>query len=60
MLNDITFGQFYPSDSTVHKMDPRFKLVITFAFIIVLFMIVNEFNRFFYLLGLLPGCSRLR
>ena len=39
MLNDITFGQFYPSNSLVHKMDPRFKLVITFAFIIVLFLI---------------------
>lgn len=39
MLNDITFGQYYPSDSIVHKMDPRYKLVLTFAFIIILFMI---------------------
>lgn len=39
MLNDITFGQFYPSNSFVHKMDPRFKLVIMFAFIIILFVI---------------------
>lgn len=42
MLNDITFGQFYPSDSFVHKMDPRFKLVIMFAFIIILF-VINSF-----------------
>ncbi len=39
MLNDVTFGQFYPSDSFVHKMDPRFKLVIMFAYIIILFVI---------------------
>ncbi len=39
MLNDITLGQYYSCDSAVHKMDPRFKLVITFGFIIVLFMI---------------------
>lgn len=42
MFKDVTFGQYYPSDSVVHRMDPRFKLVIAFAFIIVLFMI-NSF-----------------
>lgn len=39
MFKDVTFGQYFPADSVVHKMDPRFKLVITFVFIIVLFMI---------------------
>lgn len=39
MFKDVTFGQYYPIDSAVHRMDPRFKLVITFAFIIALFMI---------------------
>ncbi len=39
MLNDITFGQFYPSNSFVHRMDARFKLVISLVFIVVLFMI---------------------
>lgn len=39
MFKDVTFGQYYPSDSIVHRMDPRFKLVITFAFIIALFII---------------------
>ena len=42
MFKDVTFGQYYPSDSVVHRMDPRFKIVIAFAFIIVLFMI-NSF-----------------
>ena len=38
MLNDITFGQYYPSNSFVHKMDPRFKLVLTVAYIVLLFV----------------------
>lgn len=42
MFKDVTFGQYYPSNSVVHRMDPRFKLVIAFVFIIVLFMI-NSF-----------------
>ena len=29
MLKDITFGQYYPADSFVHKMDPRSKLILS-------------------------------
>ncbi len=39
MFNDVTFGQYYPSDSTVHRLDPRIKLLITLAYIVVLFLI---------------------
>lgn len=42
MLKDITLGQYYPSDSVLHRLDPRVKLVATFLYIIVLF-IVNNF-----------------
>lgn len=38
MLRDITLGQYYPSDSVVHKMDPRVKLFGTLVFIISLFL----------------------
>ena len=41
MLNDITFGQFYPAKSLVHKMDPRFKMVLTVAFIVFTFVSQN-------------------
>ena len=41
MLNDITFGQFYPAKSIVHKLDPRFKLVFTVAFIVFTFVSQN-------------------
>lgn len=41
MLNDITFGQFYPAKSLIHKMDPRFKMVLTVAFIVFTFVSQN-------------------
>lgn len=37
MLKDITMGQYFPGDSVVHRMDPRFKIVMTFLFIVMLF-----------------------
>ena len=39
MLKDITLGQYYPSESVVHKLDPRNKIFLTFVFIIVIFLI---------------------
>jgi energy-coupling factor transport system permease protein len=37
MLRDITIGQYFPGDSIIHKLDPRFKIVITLLYIIMLF-----------------------
>ncbi|MCQ2468186.1 MAG: energy-coupling factor transporter transmembrane protein EcfT [Ruminococcus sp.] len=37
MLKDITIGQYFPGDSLIHRLDPRFKIVITLIFIIMLF-----------------------
>lgn len=41
MLRDITIGQYYPSDSVIHRMDPRVKLFWTLIFIISLFLKQN-------------------
>lgn len=38
MLKDITIGQYFPGNSLLHRMDPRMKLVLTFAFIIAVFI----------------------
>ena len=38
MLKDITLGQFYPVDSFVHRLDPRIKIILTFAFIVGVFL----------------------
>lgn len=37
MIRDITLGQYYPVDSTVHRLDPRTKLFGTMVYIISLF-----------------------
>ena len=38
MLRDITLGQYYPSGSIVHRLDPRTKLAATMLFLISLFV----------------------
>ena len=37
MLRDITLGQYYQTDSVIHRLDSRVKLVATIIFIISLF-----------------------
>lgn len=37
MLRDITIGQHFPGNSMVHRMDPRMKILLTMAYIIMLF-----------------------
>ena len=27
MLRDITIGQYFPGDSIIHRLDPRFKII---------------------------------
>ncbi len=41
MLNDVAFGQYYPQESFVHKMDPRAKLVLLIAYIVLIFIVKN-------------------
>lgn len=41
MLKDITLGQYYQTDSVLHRLDPRVKLVATLCFIISLFVVEN-------------------
>lgn len=38
MLNDVTFGQYYPAQSFAHKLDPRLKLILLIAYIVALFI----------------------
>jgi len=40
-LSDITIGQHFPGQSPVHRLDPRTKIVITGAYIAMLFIAQN-------------------
>ncbi len=50
MLRDITLGQYYQTDSVIHRLDPRVKLMATIGFIISLFLVSNVWG---YLLAAL-------
>ena len=39
MFRDVTFGQYYPADSFVHRMDARVKLVLTLLFMVGIFFV---------------------
>lgn len=41
MFKDVTFGQYYPSESFVHKLDPRSKILFLIAFIVAAFLSAN-------------------
>ncbi len=41
MLREITLGQYYPTESVLHSLDPRVKLFGTLVFIITLFSAGN-------------------
>lgn len=41
MLKDITLGQYYQTESEIHKLDPRVKIIATLLFIISLFIADN-------------------
>lgn len=47
MLRDITIGQYYPTESILHRLDPRVKILGTLAYIVSLFV----FKSWGYLLG---------
>lgn len=38
MLNNITIGQFFPTGSVIHKLDPAVKLVLTLVMIVATFV----------------------
>lgn len=58
MLRDITLGQYYQTDSVIHRLDPRVKLVATITFIISLFLVDTIWG---YLIAMifLAGCIKL-
>lgn len=41
MIRDITIGQYYPSGSKLHSLDPRVKIVCTLLYLISLFLFDN-------------------
>lgn len=58
MMEKMIFGRYVPADSLIHRMDPRSKLILVFAFVCIVFIANNIFTYAllgvytFYLLSL--------
>lgn len=48
-MKDVAFGQYYPTQSFVHKMDARVKILLAIAYIVAVFLVKSEPE--FYFLG---------
>ncbi len=44
MNKDVAFGQYYPAQSFVHKLDPRMKIVFLIAYIVAIFLAKNFYG----------------
>lgn len=42
MLKDVTFGQYYPGNSLLHRTDPRIKLIILVEYLILVLVAKSE------------------
>lgn len=58
MFKNLTIGQHYPVDSPVHDLDPRLKIIITFIFIISLFLI-DSFTGYLFVVVFLALTIKL-
>lgn len=43
-MKDVSFGQYYPVSSFVHRMDPRLKLLFLIAYIVAIFLASNFYG----------------
>ena len=52
-MKGFTFGQYYPADSVLHRMDPRAKVICAIVYIVVSFLCKNTFSFVLLLLSAL-------
>lgn len=50
MIKDITIGQYIPGDSLIHRADPRTKIVLTFTYLSLIFLINSYIGFLMYAL----------
>lgn len=43
-MKDVSFGQYYPVSSFVHRMDPRLKILFLIAYIVAIFLASNFYG----------------
>ena len=62
-MRDVAFGQYFPGNSLIHRLDPRVKILLFIAYIVIIFCTFNyaalgvtaAFTALFLILsGLIP------
>ncbi len=46
-MKDVSFGQYYPANSFVHKMDARIKILLSIAYIVAVFLVKGSVSYHF-------------
>lgn len=41
MVRDVAFGQYFPGNSLIHRLDPRAKIISFIAFVVIIFCTFN-------------------
>ncbi len=61
MINNITIGQYIPGNTSIHRLDPRVKILATIAYISILFFIKGFFPYIYVLayLGIIIWLSEI-
>lgn len=44
MVRDVAFGQYFPGNSLIHRLDPRGKIIMFIAFVAIIFCTFNYFS----------------
>ncbi len=55
-MRDMAFGQYYPTNSPIHKLDPRAKLIFSLLFMIFIFF-AKSYTAFFYVIIFLSAVT---
>lgn len=58
MNKQLTIGSYYPGDSVLHRMDPRMKIILSIAFMVVV-MFVKAFIGYAYVAVFFAVCVML-
>lgn len=61
MKSDITFGQYCPGDSLIHRLDPRMKIVLSVLYIVTIFLAksVTSFVLLTFSAAVLVGLTKI-
>ncbi len=61
MFKDLALGQYYPAQSVIHRLDPRYKIMLAMLFIILAFLVstVWGYVMLFALLALATLLSKV-